>query len=677
MKSLSLWNVILLSLCLAAPATSWSADPVVGSAKFSQICSSCHSVASTATTDRGRNSPAMISNAMATIAQMGSLSGVVSQTDRENIAAYLGNTPSTLSFSQTTIGQSSAALVVTVKSSSFAALSNLSTSVSGDFVVQGGTCGSSLAPSSSCTVGVAFTPTAVGSRTSTLSISHSGLTTPVTIALSGTGAAAPQATVSLSATSLSFGNQVTGVAGTAQTVTVSNTGTAALNFTGIALSGSAAADFALGGTCAVGTAVAASGKCTVTARFTPSAVGSRAASLAIASNASNGTANVSLSGSGVASGAPAVTLGATSVSFGSVAVGNSSAARTVSLTNSGTATLTIQSIQATGAFTQSNDCGSSLAASATCTISAVFTPTAAGAASGALTVTSNASGSPHAVTLSGTGVLASTGALQWSNAGPVDFGTSVVGAESALQTLTLSNSGTGPADLGPLSIAGTNATDFRVDATSTCTQGLSIAAGGSCQMVVGFVPSVSGARTATLTVASGDASVPGVLQLSGTGSAPAAPALALSATSLSFVAPTGGPAAAQELSLTNSGAADLHISAVSVGSARFTALPATDNPCGTAPFTLAVGTTCKLQVTWLGTGTDASESTTLTVTGDMQPTTATVALQGQGTTDKPSNAGGGGGGCTVAANTAAVDPVLAVMALIAAALVWRRRRHPL
>ncbi|MEP6505144.1 MAG: choice-of-anchor D domain-containing protein [Betaproteobacteria bacterium] len=670
MKNLSIWSSMLLGLSLAIPGVAWSADPVAGASKFSQNCTSCHTVASTATVDRGRNSPAKISNAIASIGQMGGLSGL-STSDREDIAAYLGNTPSTLAFAQTTVGQASAGLVVTVKSSSFASISNLSSSVSGDFGLQGGTCGSTLATSSSCTVGVVFNPTAAGSRTGTLSISHSGLTTPVAIALTGTGAAAAQATISLNAASLALGSQVVGVAGTAQTVTVSNTGAAALNFSAITLSGAAAADFATGGTCAVGTAVAASASCTVTVRFTPSATGSRTATLALASNASNGSANIALSGTGVASGAPAVTLGATSLAFGSVAVGTSAAAKTVSLANSGTAALAIQSIQAGGAFTQSSDCGASLAASASCTISVVFTPTAAGAATGSLTITSNAAGSPHAVGLSGTGVLASTGALQWSNAGPIDFGTAVVGTESALQTLTLSNAGTGPADLGTLGVAGTNAADFRVDATSTCTQGLAIAAGGSCQLVLGFVPGAVGARAATLSVASADASVPGVLQLAGTGSAPAAPALTLSATLLSFTAPTGGTAAAQELTLTNSGAASLHVSAVSVASARFTVSASADTPCATAPFALAAGASCKLQVAWLGTGSDASESTQLTVTGDMQPATATVALQGEGTSVTPAN--DGGGGCTLGANTAAVDPVLAAMALIAAALIWRRR----
>ena len=79
-----------------------------------------------------------------------------------------------------------------------------------------------------------------------------------------------------------------------------------------------------------------------------------------------------------------------------------------------------------------------------------------------------------------------------------------------------------------------------------------------------------------------------------------------------------------------------------------------------------------MQLAWLGVAGDAAETATLTVTGDIQPTTATVTLHGEGHAQTPAN--GGGGGCTVGAGTSAVDPLLAGMALLAAVLVWRRRR---
>ncbi|MFZ2987755.1 choice-of-anchor D domain-containing protein, partial [Ideonella sp.] len=184
--SLSAWA---LGLALLLPASAWSADPTVGATRFSQNCTACHSVASTANTDRGRNAPAMIRNAINTVGAMGGFSSFT-DAELEDIAAYLGNTPASLSFSATTVGQTSTSQVVTVRASRTAALNSLSASVSGDYVLQGGTCGTSLAARGSCTVGVAFAPGAAGSRSGSLNISHSGLTTPVVIALSGSATAA-------------------------------------------------------------------------------------------------------------------------------------------------------------------------------------------------------------------------------------------------------------------------------------------------------------------------------------------------------------------------------------------------------------------------------------------------------------------------------------------------------
>ena len=665
--------LMLAGLLGLLPLAARSADPVAGGTTFNGICAACHTLASTAVVDRGSNSPAKISAAIAEIPEMGFLASTLSAASRENVAAFLGNTPATLSFTQTTVGATSAASVVTVRASDFAALSNMSASVSGDFVLQGGTCGTSLPESGSCTVGVAFRPTAAGARSGTLSLVNSGLTTPVAIVLSGAGAAAPQPTLSLGASSIAFGSQVVATPSIVRSVTVSNTGSAALNFTAIALSGANAADFALGGTCAVATAVAAGGTCTVTATFTPAATGSRAATVTLSSNASNGSATLALAGTGIAAGAPAVTLGATSLDFGNVAVGTSSGAKTVSLTNSGSAALVIQGIAATAPFATTSDCGSSLAAGASCTISVTFAPGAAVAASGSLTLTTNAAGSPQAVALTGTGVTIATGTLQWSAAGPVDFGTVDVGAEAATQTLTLSNTGSGTADVGTIAIAGANAADFRVDSTSTCGAASTLAAGASCEVVLGFAPGVAGARTATLGVTSDNANTPGALALTGTGSAPPAPGLTLSQTSLSITAVSGEIGIVGRLTLTNSGNADLHVSAIAIDNPRFLLSTPDAGACGVAPFTLSSGASCEVDVSWAGTDGSPPDSGTLTITGDMQPATATVALSASNAAVSPANEGGGG--CTLAANTRAVDPVLSLMAVIAAGVLWRRRRR--
>jgi Abnormal spindle-like microcephaly-assoc'd, ASPM-SPD-2-Hydin len=105
---------------------------------------------------------------------------------------------------------------------------------------------------------------------------------------------------------------------------------------------------------------------------------------------------------------PALTASPSSLAFGNQAVGSASAAQTVTVTNTGTATASLSSIAAGAPFAETNTCGSSLAAGSSCTASVKFTPTAAGAAAGDLTVASNAPGSPLTVGLSGTGVTSTT-----------------------------------------------------------------------------------------------------------------------------------------------------------------------------------------------------------------------------------------------------------------------------
>jgi hypothetical protein len=113
------------------------------------------------------------------------------------------------------------------------------------------------------------------------------------VSLSGTGTAA---LVSLSPTSLAFGNQPADMTSAAQTVTLSNTGNAGLSITSLALTGTNASDFAQSNTC--GNSLAAGANCTIAVMFTPSVTGTEAASLSIADNASGSPQTASLSGAG-------------------------------------------------------------------------------------------------------------------------------------------------------------------------------------------------------------------------------------------------------------------------------------------------------------------------------------------------------------------------------------------
>ena len=122
-------------------------------------------------------------------------------------------------------------------------------------------------------------------------------------------------------------------------------------------------------------------------------------------------------GGGTSSAAPApaaaaagLSVSPTTISFGKLAVGTTSAAQTTTLSNGGTSTLTISSVQVTGPnagdYSATNNCGSSLAPSAQCTVSVIITPSAAGTRTASVVVTDAAPGSPQTVNLSGTGMSA-------------------------------------------------------------------------------------------------------------------------------------------------------------------------------------------------------------------------------------------------------------------------------
>jgi hypothetical protein len=189
----------------------------------------------------------------------------------------------------------------------------------------------------------------------------------------------------------------------AQTVTLYSNGTAGLSISGIALGGTNPTDFAQTNNC--GTSMAAGTNCAISVTFTPTATGSRSASLTITDNASGSPQSVSLTGTVVPE--PVVTLSPTALSFGQENDGSATAPQTVMLSNTGNALLSISSIGLHGMnlfdFVQTNTCGQSVGAGANCTVSVVFKPISFGYTSTAsLAIADNASGSPQTLSLTGT-----------------------------------------------------------------------------------------------------------------------------------------------------------------------------------------------------------------------------------------------------------------------------------
>jgi hypothetical protein len=285
--------------------------------------------------------------------------------------------------------------------------------------------------------------------------------------------------VSLTASTLNFGNQPLLTPSASQVVTLSNTGNSTLTITNIQLSGTNAGDFGETNTC--GGSVAVGGSCTIIVTFTPSADGSRTASVSITDNASGSPQAVTLIGFGTSATAG---LSATVLTFGSQSVGSASAAQIVTLTNGGNTALSITSIQMTGAnpgdFGQTNNCGSSVAAPGTCTINVTFTPTTNGSRTATLTITDNASGSPQTVSLTGTGTGPFAALLPSSFA----FANQPAATPSTAASFTLTNTGNATLNIASIGFTGTNPGDFSQN--TTC--GTTLAAITSCRITVTFMP---------------------------------------------------------------------------------------------------------------------------------------------------------------------------------------------
>jgi Beta-propeller repeat len=203
----------------------------------------------------------------------------------------LAATPSTLTFA-TPVGSSSLQSVTLMNQSTSAQSFNLA--VTGPFAINSTTCVSPLAAGAQCVVSVSFQPISPGLQTSALTAALTGIP-PEAINLTGTGTS-PNAILSPNA--LVFGRTVEGVASAAQTITLTNSGTAPLNSLALTLSGANAADFSFTTTC--GSAVPAGQTCSIAVVFKPSLLTSEGATFNLASNASGSPASVPLSGTGAA-----------------------------------------------------------------------------------------------------------------------------------------------------------------------------------------------------------------------------------------------------------------------------------------------------------------------------------------------------------------------------------------
>jgi hypothetical protein len=305
---------------------------------------------------------------------------------------------------------------------------------------------------------------------------------------------------------------------------------------------------------------------------------------------------------------PFKALAPASLNFGSQGVGTSSAPQTITLSNPSNVSFNIANIAATGDFSQTNDCGASLAPAAHCAVTVTFAPTATGLESGAITFTDSTRISPVAIAVSGTGV---NGPALNAYPGRVNFAPQAVGTSSTAAAVMLVNAGNSPLNITGISLAGADSSDFAQ--TNNCAA--TLAAAATCTVNVTFTPTTGSSRTATIAVSGTEPGSPLAVELAGTGLGPGA---MLDPSLLTFASATVGTAsAAQVTTLTNTGNAPLSTSGISA-----TGDFAETNTCGTA---LPAGSSCRISVTFTPTAA-GSRTGSIAIAGSTQ----TVALTGVG-----------------------------------------------
>jgi hypothetical protein len=375
-----------------------------------------------------------------------------------------------------------------------------------------------------------------GTGTCSVSMTSSQAATATFTAIVGTPV------VSLSATGLSFGGQLLGTTSNSKNVTLTNTGTAGLLLSPIAVSG----NFIESDSCPLSpSTLAANAACTISVTFAPSVVGAISGEITIADNAGNTPQMTNLSGTGLAP----LSLSPTSIGFGTVTVGTTTAGKIITLTNNSSAPLSIAwaaSADYTANPGGSTPCGASLAAKSKCTLAVTFTPSQNGSTNGALTVTYNSGFSPQEVSLSGSGTGGAPSPLSFSPAS-LSFAGQLLGTTSLTKTVTITNNSASPVTLsGGLPASGNFSAQG--SGTSPCPGATLAAAGGKCTFKVSFSPSINLAIKGAVAIADNSAVSPQIYNLSGTGVLP----LTFSVSGLSFTAQTVGTTSpAQVVTMTN------------------------------------------------------------------------------------------------------------------------------
>jgi len=553
---------------------------------------------------------------------------------------------------------------------------NISGTNSADFSVTASP-SSPVAASGSATFQVTFNPSAIGTRSATVTINNNDSDeSAYDFAIQGTGTD-PEINVQGNSVSIAdgdatptttdhsdFGSQSVCSGTVVRTFTIQNSGTASLTISSVNISGTSAADFSV--TSAPSSPVASSGSTTFQVTFNPSATGARNATITVNNDDCDEAAyDFAITGTGTD---PEINVQGNSVSiadgdvtpssadhtdFGSQSTCSGTITRTFTIQNTGTSNLTISSVNITGTnaadFSVISAPSSLVTSSGSTTFQVEFTPSALGARNATITVNNNdcdeaaydfaitGKGADPEANVQGNSVSIADGDATPSSADHTDFGSQSVCSGTIVRTFTVQNSGTAGLTISSVNITGTNAADFSV----TSAPASPVAASGSATFQVTFNPSATGARDATVTINSDDCDEANYdFAITGTGTDPEINVQGNSVTIADGdVTPTttdhtgfGSQAACsgtitRTFTIQNTGTANLTVSSVNI-----TGTHAADFSVNSAPASpVAASSSATFQVTFNPSATGARNATVTITNNDCDESAYDFAITGTGT----------------------------------------------
>src|SRR3984885_14988872 len=430
----------------------------------------------------------------------------------------------------------------------------------------------------------------------------------------GTSSGGSTLSIEVSPSAINFGSLTVGQSAS-QTFQIINSGTKALSVSGISVAGTGFAVKAP----ALPLVLAAGQAGNVATTFTATATGNAAGTIMISSSAPDSPMLVALSATTVAK-ASNLVVAPSSLAFGDVKVGSAST-QTVQLKNSSSAAITVSAVSVTGSGISLSALSLplTLSAGASANLSAIFKPAAAGNASGALTIKSNATDSSDAIGWGGTGTAAtstSTGSTLTATPPTVVFGNVPTGTATT-QTIKIANSGSSSVTVSLVTASGAGLTVSGISST------LTLAAGSSANLTASLKPTAPGAASGTIKVIS-NATKDSSLQISWSATAEASSVTLIpNPAQLSFGNVTVGTTDTLQATLHNTGNIDADISSITVSGKGFTL-----GGSGSSAM-LAPGQTLTLDVSYAPTSSGVG-SGTLTVVSNATTKQISIPLSGKG-----------------------------------------------